>query len=80
MRGLVLGLTLSIAFVLGCVTAPSIVRPLRAQQSTQDEFRECVMYTLHFDAQADDLPGNAKQVPPGWTPVGGWHHGVVLCR
>jgi len=31
MRGFALGLSLSIAFILGCVAAPLVVPPLRAQ-------------------------------------------------
>ncbi len=33
MRGFLLGLSLSVAFVLGCVAAPLIVPPLSAQQA-----------------------------------------------
>ena len=35
MRGFSLGLSLSIAFILGCVSAPLIVPPLSAQQVAQ---------------------------------------------
>ena len=65
--------------ILGCAgTQLAQVHTVDAQVEP-GQFRECVGYILNYDRDLEDLPANAKSIA-GWTPVGGFQGGVVLCR
>ena len=83
-----LTLALLLGVLIGCATSYATQATSVTAQSgsgASGDFRECVAYTLDFDGDSEDLPGNAKPID-GWTPVGGTltqggeRPAVVLCR
>lgn len=76
-----LAIALFLGVVVGCVTNEVVRHSTVNAQSTASHgrFRECVAYTLDYDSDLADLGANAKPIG-GWTPVGGGHQQVILCR
>lgn len=81
-----IGLALFFGILIGC-GASEIARHSTVTAQNEygpKDFRQCVVYTLNQDRDAQDLVTEAKPIPAGWTPVGGAGTGalpgVVLCR
>jgi hypothetical protein len=73
MRGFVVGLSISVAFILGCVAAPLVVPPLSAQQTEQGVQRwEYVCMDLL--AGGGGTGAKARQATEGFNRLGaeGW--------
>jgi hypothetical protein len=79
-------IAVTIGILIGC--AASQIAPVRradAELAAPGTYRECAIYMLNYDGDADDIAGVAKPLPAGWTPIGGSggsgaSKGVVLCR
>lgn len=73
MRGFIIGLSISVAFILGAVFAVTQITPAFAAQDKQ--FTECMGVITWFgrgrDVNAGRLPKKRLRVPAGWTPIGG---------
>ena len=74
MRGFWLGLSLALAFIVGCVAAPFIVPPLSAQQQGVQRWE---YYSLHPNANLAALNEAGQQ---GWEFVGTSHTGYYVLK
>ena len=69
--------------LIGCATSQVTQMATVDAQPSRSGFTECVVYTLDYDGDLEDLAANAKPIGD-WTPVGGAQvdpsGSVVLCR
>lgn len=80
MKGFALGLSLSLAFILGCVSAPFIVRPLSAQNpvgTTRWEVQCAGISALNVDGKLTELGTQAGL--EGWELVTVLDGRLVAC-
>jgi hypothetical protein len=87
MKQFLLGLSISLAFILGCVTAAAVTSHAQADAAPAVSAGECIAVNLDYVAWHEVEKGKLPQrlhVPAGWHPVGGGGSQtgptVVLCQ
>jgi hypothetical protein len=88
MKQFLLGLSISLAFILGCVTAAAVTSHAQADAAPAASGGDCIAVALdvaHFDEVHRGMLPNRLHVPAGWHPVGGGGGAksaptVVLCQ
>src|SRR5688572_10738819 len=88
MKQFLLGLSVSFAFVIGCVTATALTSEAQAVAPAEAPTTgavECMGVTTNIgDAEGRGAPTPVR-MPAGWSPVGGSSYAgrsavVILCR
>lgn len=85
---LVLILSFTTVFALGCATASVVVTTAAAEPPPSGQ-EQCVWFNLGYVVKVDskkldsDIATHARTLPPGWHAVGGSYAGgsaVLACR